>query len=69
MKSILFLIQKYLTEPIQMELSQKQKTFLGTFLSFLKSLLNFNHSQKKGHFHRWRISEITDSQKCRKIIV
>ena len=30
-----------------MQLSQKQKTFLGLFLAFWKSSLNFEHFQKK----------------------
>ena len=30
-----------LTQPIQMQLSQKQKTFPEFFLGFLKSILNF----------------------------
>ena len=36
-----------LTEPIQILLSQKQKTFSGIFSSFLRSTLNFEHFQKK----------------------
>ena len=35
------------TKPIQMELSQKQKTFSEFFSAFLKSNLNFEHIQKK----------------------
>ena len=38
-----------LTQPIQMQLSPKQKTFSEFFWSFLKSTWNFEHSQKK----RW----------------
>ena len=33
--------------PIQMELSQKQKTFSELFAGFLKCRLNFEHFQKK----------------------
>ena len=36
-----------LTQPIQIRLSQKQKTFCQFFFAFLKSTLNFEHFQKK----------------------
>ena len=36
-----------LTQPIQILLSQKQKTFSGFFSAFLKSTLNFEQFQKK----------------------
>ena len=36
-----------LTLPIQILLSQKQKTFFEFFSAFLKSTLNFEHFQKK----------------------
>ena len=36
-----------LTQPIQILLSQKQKTFSQLFSPFLKSTLNFEHFQKK----------------------
>ena len=36
-----------LTQPIQMELSQKQKTFSQFFFAFLKSILNFKHFPTK----------------------
>ena len=36
-----------LTNPIQMQLSGKQKSFSEFCLSFLKSLLNFKHCTKK----------------------
>ena len=36
-----------LTQPIQMQLSQKQKPFFDFFLAFLKSILNFKHLRKK----------------------
>ena len=38
-----------LTQPIQMQLSRKQKTFSQFFPTFLKSSLKFEHFQKK----RW----------------
>ena len=36
-----------LVEPIQIQLSKKQKNFSEFFLAFLKSLLNFKHLSKK----------------------
>ena len=36
-----------LTQLIQMQLSQKQKTFSELFFPFLKSILNFTHFLKK----------------------
>ena len=33
--------------PIQMELSQKRKTFSGCFVPFLESTSNFKHFEKK----------------------
>ena len=36
-----------LRQPIQILLSQKQKTFSRFFSDFLKSTLNFEHFQKK----------------------
>ena len=36
-----------LPQPIQMQLSQKQKTFSEFFFAFLKSILNFKHLPKK----------------------
>ena len=52
-----------LRQPIQMQLSQKQKPFSHCFHGFLKSRLNFEHFQKKDHSHSSDISEITDSKK------
>ena len=36
-----------LAQPIQMQLSQKQKTFSQFPLAFLNSILNYNHFPKK----------------------
>ena len=52
-----------LTQPIQMQVSRKQKTFSEFFSAFLKSSLNFEHFEKKDDSHSWGISEITDSKK------
>ena len=40
-----------LTQRIQMQLSQKQKTFSEVFSAFLKSSLNFEHFLKKDDRH------------------
>ena len=54
-----------LTQPIQMQLPQKQKTFCKFFSAFLKSSLNFAHFQEKDDTHSRGISEIRDSEKER----
>ena len=36
-----------LTQTIQIQLSQKQKTFFEFFFAFLKSILNFKHFPRK----------------------
>ena len=41
------LYRESLTQPIQILLSQKPKTFSQFFSAFLKSTLNFAHFQKK----------------------
>ena len=48
--------------PIQMQLSQKQKTFSQFFAAFLKSTLNFKHFESKDDPHRFCIFEVTDSE-------
>ena len=52
-----------LTQPIQMQLSQKEKTFSNFFSAFLKSSLNFDHFLKKDDPHHWCISKITHPEK------
>ena len=52
-----------LTQPIQMQLSRKQKTFSEFFSAFLKSSLNFEHLLKKADPYCWCISEIVDTEK------
>ena len=52
-----------LTTPIQMQLSEKQKSFSEFFASFLKSRLNFKYCEKKDEPDRFSISEITESEK------
>ena len=40
-----------LTQPIQIQLSQKQKIFSEFFFAFLKSILNFKHLPRKDDPH------------------
>ena len=58
MTSILFL-----TQPIQILLSQKQETFSQFFSAFLKSILNSENFGKKDDSLSWYISEIMDPEK------
>ena len=48
-----------LRQPIQILLSQKQKTFSKLFSAFLKFTLNFEHFLKKDDPHSQSISQIT----------
>ena len=57
------LYRENLTQPIQILLSQKLKTFSEFFAEFSKSTLNFEHFQKKDHPHSRIISQITVSEK------
>ena len=53
-----------LMEPIQMQLSQKQKTFSPFFFfAFLKSILNFKHLPKNDDPHSCCISGNTGFEK------
>ena len=52
-----------LTQPIQMLLTQKQKSFSHFSSAILKSTLNFAHFQKKDECHSRCISQITVSEK------
>ena len=45
------LTRENLTQTIQIQLSQKQKTFFQFFLAFLKSILNFKHLPKNDDSH------------------
>ena len=51
-----------LTIPIQMQLSQKQKTFSRFSAALLKSRINLSSFEKNYDAHRVCISEITDSE-------
>ena len=50
-------------QPIQIQLSQKLKTFSQLFPAFSKSRLNFEHFQKKDEAHSLFISEATAYEK------
>ena len=52
-----------LRQPIQMQLSQKEKTFSEFVFEFLKCKLNFERFQKNCDIYSWYISKITDSEK------
>ena len=52
-----------LTQPIQIVLSQKQKTVSQFFFAFSKSALNFEHFLKKDDPDRICISQKRDSEK------
>ena len=55
--------RQYLMQPIQGQLSQKQKSFPRFFSAFSKSELNFEHFQKKDDPHSFFISEATACEK------
>ena len=57
------LYREKLTQPIQILLSHKRKTFSRFFSSFSKSTLNFEHFQTKDHPHSLIISQMTVSEK------
>ena len=55
---------KKLPQAIQMQLSEKRKTFAQFFVPFLQYHSNFKHFQKKDdrHSHSSCISEVTDCE-------
>ena len=55
-------MQKF-PQQVQTPLSQKQKTFSGFFIAFLKSAWNLEHFQKKDEYPSLIISEIIDAEK------
>ena len=57
------LYRENLTQPIQILLSQKRKTFSQLFFEFSTSTLNLEHFQRKDHPHSRIISQITVSEK------
>ena len=48
-----------LRQPIQMQLSEKQKTFSEFVFAFLKSILNFKHLPKKMNLVAYVFKKIT----------
>ena len=50
-------------EQFQTPLSQKQKTFSGFFVGFLKYAWNLEHFQKKDEYPSLIISEIIDAER------
>ena len=52
-----------LRQQFQTPLYQKQKTFSGFFIAFLKSAWNLEHFQKKDEYSSLIISEIIDAEK------
>ena len=51
------------TQQLETPLSQKQKTFSGLFLAFLKCALNLEHFQKKDEYRSLVISKVNDSER------
>ena len=52
-----------LPQQFQTPYSQKQKTFSGFFIVFLKCAWNLQHFQKKNEFSSLTISEIIDAER------
>ena len=52
-----------LTQQLGAPLSQKQKTFSGIFLGFLKCALNLEHFEEKDEYPSRVISRIIDSER------
>ena len=52
-----------LRQQFQTPLSQKQKTFSGFFITFLKCAWNLEHFQKKDEYPSLIISEIIDAER------
>ena len=50
-------------QQVQTPLSQKQKTFFGFFITFLKCAWNLEHFQKKDEYPSPIISEIMDCER------
>ena len=51
------------TKQLEVPLSQKQKSFSGFFLPFLKCALNLQHSLKKDEYSSLVISKVFDSER------
>ena len=51
------------TQKLEAPLPQKQKTFSGFFLAFLKCALNLEHFEKKDEYSSLVISKVCDSER------
>ena len=51
------------TKQLEAPLTQKQKTFSGLFLPFLKCALNLEHFEKKDEYYSLVISKVIDSER------
>ena len=51
------------TQQLEAPLPQKQKTFSGLFLAFLKCALNLEHFEKKDEYSSLVISKVFDSER------
>ena len=51
------------TQQLEAPLPQKQKTFSGLFLAFLKCALNLEHLEKEDEYSSLVISGIIDSER------
>ena len=51
------------TQQFEPPLSQKQKTFSGFFLAFLKCALNIEHFEKKDEYPSLVISKVNESER------
>ena len=52
-----------LPQQFQAPISQKQKTFSGFFIAYLKCAWNLEHFQKKDEYSSLIISEIIDAER------
>ena len=53
------------TQQLEALLPQKEKTFSGLFLAFLKCALNLEHFEKKDEYCSLVISKVIDSERGR----
>ena len=51
------------TQQLEAPFSQKQKTFSGFFLAFMKCAFNLEHLQKKDEYRRLVITKTIDSER------
>ena len=51
------------TQQLEAPISQKQKTFSGFFIAFLKCALNLEHLEKEDEYPSLVISKIIDSER------